>query len=226
MGKVAFFLTTGRTGTKKLAAYFGEFSPPQVAVDHQTRDARIINILANMHYHGFPVNKSINSKIHTILMNHQDNEYYINCDPLLSFALSCVDFTGFDVRFIHIERKVDDFARSMINWQFTKMKSYVAHNFVPFWQPDIWPFEHMVHLYNKVRLRNKYREVWGIKNRCFEIEFREKHPYLKIKFEELFDPKTGGHAFQRLVDFIGIEIDFCPDVFFQKENASASDFSL
>ena len=140
-------------------------------------------------------------------MNHQDNEYYINCDPLLSFALSCVDFTGFDVCFIHIERKVDDFARSMINWQFTKMKSYIAHNFIPFWQPDTW-------------------EVWRIKNRCFEIEFREKYPYLKIKFEELFDPKKGGHAFQRLVEFMGIEIVFCPDVFFQKENASASDFSL
>ena len=157
-------------------------------------------------------------------MKHKDKEYYINCDPLLSFGLSCVDFVGFDVSFVHLERKADDFVKSMINWQFTKMKSCIAHNFMPFWQPDIWPFEHIFHLFNKAYLKNKYRKVWETKNRAFEREFQKRYPYLKIKFEELFDLETGGQTFRRLIDFMGVEIQFHPSIFFSKENASVSGF--
>jgi len=226
MGKVIFFLTTGRTGTKKIAGYLQELCPPEVAVDHQTPGARFINVLANMHYHGFPAGKIITKKIQAILAKHKDKEYYINCDPLLSFGLCCVDFTELEVAFVHIQRKTDDFAKSMINWQFSKAKSYIAHNFVPFWQPGIWPFEHIVHFYNKEWMKLKYRQVWQIKNRIFEKEFRDKYPYLKVEFGELFDPKKGSYTFQRLVDFMGIEVDFLPELFFQKENASRSSFVL
>lgn len=224
MGKIVFFLTTGRAGTKKIANYLKEFCPPQVTVDHQTPEARFINVLANMHYHGFPANKIINRKIQDILVKQKDTEYYINCDPLLSFGLSCVDFTGFNVSFIHIERKAEDFARSMINWQFTKTKSFIAHNFIPFWQPDIWPFEHLLHLFNKTYLKHKYCKVWETKNGAFEMEFQDKYPYLKIRFEELFDLQKGGRAFGRIIDFIGLEIQLHPDIFFKKENASVSGF--
>ena len=167
MGKVIFFLTTGRTGTKKLAAYFKEFCPPEVAVDHQTPGARTINMLANMRYHGFSVDALINRKVQRILKQHEDTNYYINCDPLLSFGLSCVDFTGVDVRFVHIERRIKNFAKSMINWQFTKMKSLIAHNLILFWQPDVWPLEHAVHLFHRGYLKNKYSRVWRTKNKAF-----------------------------------------------------------
>jgi len=224
MGKVIFFLSTGRTGTAKLAHYLDEYCADSVKVDHQTSSSRTVNFLSNMHYYGFPVKRLINKKVHKILLQNSDKDYYINCDPLLSFGLSCVDFTGFDVCFIHIERNSVGFSRSMVNWQFTRLKSFLAHSFAPFWQPDLWPFEHIVHLFNKKYLRNKYNRIWRIKNEFFESEFKHKFPYLKITFEELFNPQKGDVIFGQLRAFMGIKIDFYPHVFFKKENISTAGF--
>ena len=224
MEKIVFILSTGRTGTKKLANYFNKFCSINVRADHQTPETRIINILSNMNYYGFSVKKMINRKVHQILRKNNDKKFYINCDPLLSFGLSCVDFKGLDVCFIHIERNPDDFSRSMVNWQFSKTKSLLAHNFVPFWQPNLWPFEHILHLFNKEYLKKKYREIWQIKNEFFEREFKNKYPYLKVKFEDLYDIEKGKQVFQQAIDFMGIKIEFNPDVFFKRENVSMASF--
>jgi hypothetical protein len=177
-----------------------------------------------MRYHGFSVDALINRKVLCILKERENTNCYINCDPLLSFGLSYVDFTGVDVRFVHIEREVEGFARSMINWQFTKTKSWIAHNLIPFWQPDVWPFEHALHLFHKGYLKNKYSRVWRTKNGVFVGEFRKKYPYLRIQFEKLFDYEKGEQTFARLVAFMGLDIAFHSSVFFDKENASVPRF--
>ncbi|HNR12656.1 MAG TPA: hypothetical protein PLG17_08570 [Thermodesulfobacteriota bacterium] len=223
MATIVFVLSTGRTGTKKLADYIVKHCDAQIAVDHQVGISQVMNMLANMRYAGFlPVQPLISHAVRRLIKSRSTGDCYINCDPLLSFCLPWVDFSGFDVRFLHIVRTDEDFARSMINWQFSRPKSFVAHNLVAFWQPGLWPLQHLMHGFDKQYLLQTYKSIWRVKNDLFESTFKEHARYLKVEFKDLYG--TEEPVFLQVVDFMGIAVDFIPDEFYQKVNASSARF--
>lgn len=222
MGTIVFLLSTGRTGTKKLAEYVQKHCHSRVAVDHQVGISPVVNMLANMRYAGIPVDPLISAAIRRMIAARASCDCYINCDPLLSFCLPWVDLADFDVRFVHIVRTDEDFARSMINWQFSRPKSFIAHNLLPFWQPGLWPLQNLLRGFDKAYLMRTYKAIWRTKNDFFETTFRDRSPYLRVGFSDLYGPGTP--VFQQVVDFMGITVDFVPEEFYQKVNASSARF--
>ncbi len=150
---------------------------------------------------------------------------YINTDPLISCGLTPRITEQYGIYLIHVVRHPLAFAQSFVNLQFSRFKSFMAHNFVPFWQPTVRPFEHVVHFYNRDYLIDKYMGVWLLKNKFFNKTYGEDVKYIPICFERLFDPLHSPTVLNRLLErmeLLPCEIDF--DFFHRKSNISTAKY--
>jgi hypothetical protein len=83
---------------------------------------------------------------------------------------------------VHIERKPEAFAESMFRLSRRRINSFVAHNFIPFWQIGLWPLENFLN----PKVKNKYMKIAEIKNKYFSQAYSSNPHYKRIWMETVF----------------------------------------
>ena len=183
MKRYLFFISCGRCGTTRIAEILRKALPSEkYAVVHQMKYSRIANVIGNLMYY-FGESERIKELLYFKIINRNRNDrHLISTDPLTAMIIpKCL--TNNPANFIiHIQRKHDVFAESMYSFSHSRFKSFVAHNFVPFWQIGVLPLENA---FNK-NIKKKYKNVSIVKNHIFWNKYKNQKNYLIINMNELF----------------------------------------
>jgi len=181
--KKLIFLSSGRCGTKRIAQILSEKLPGhRYAVVHQMRLSRLANVVGNMMYL-FGESDSIKKMLYAFIVSrYERGKCFISTDPLTSMIVPGRFAESPEVCLVQIVRDASAFADSMLSLSRSRLKSLIAHNFVPFWQPSIWPFENLL---NK-KIRGKYERVHTLKNRFFSTRFSHGPNYHRVNMGDIF----------------------------------------
>ncbi len=181
--KRLIFVSTGRCGTTRISQILREKLPESFSVVHQMRFSRLANIAAHIMLFTGESNL-LKRRLYALITAkyiHTDN--YISSDPLTAMILPDELIRSKDVHIIHVFRDAPAFALSIHRFSRTRLKSFIAHNFIPFWQPGIFPLENII----SSRILMKYENVAKIKNEYFEKKYTSNSNYKKIHMNELFN---------------------------------------
>jgi hypothetical protein len=111
------------------------------------------------------------------------------------------------LKVIHLVRDPREYVRSHINWARHRPKSFVANYLTPFWQPNAWLLKEMS--WSKwIRLNQfeRYCWIWDYKNRYIGQLQDSQIPYLRIYFEDFFGAPNPLDTFNRLLEFLNLEM--------------------
>ena len=177
------FVSTGRCGTTRISEILREKLPEDTfCTVHQMRFSRLANILGNIMF-TFKDAPGLRSRLYKWIISKYDKGCcFISTDPLTSMILPDDLVESNNVCIVHIVREADSFARSMFSFSRSRVMSFIAHNFVPFWQPGRWPIENLL----SRNALDKYREISLIKNDFFRERYSRNGHYLIVTVDELF----------------------------------------
>lgn len=103
-------------------------------------------------------------------------------DPLLSMCIPRDIFNSNEVLILHVYREEDSFAKSMYNLTRRRVFSFIAHNFVPFWQISLWPLQNLIN----PNILKQYKLIGNKKNAWLKAQFGHLRNYKTISMEEVF----------------------------------------
>ncbi len=190
--KRLIFVSTGRCGTARIAQLLREKLSDKYSVVHQMRYSRLANIIGNVMLHVGESN-SIKRLLYEFIVSRYDGRtHFVSTDPLTAMIIPDNYIFSPEVCIVHIIRDDTSFARSFFSFSRSRLISFIAHNFVPFWQPGIWPFENLL---NK-NVCKKYEKVSKIKNKYLYDNYSKNKNYLKINMSELFS----SNALQNIIN--------------------------
>jgi len=178
-GLKIIFVSTGRCGTTRIAEILQKYLPTGCTVVHQTRLSQLANVIGNIQYH-FPIGEALGNFIYKKMIPEGDN--FITLDPLSSMIVPRSVIMSENTYIIHLVRDSQEFPKSMFRLTRKKYKSFIAHNFIPLWQPYLFPLENLL---NK-KILVKYRKIDKVKNEFFEQRFSANPHYVKITMEKIF----------------------------------------
>lgn len=211
--KKIIFVSTGRCGTKRIYQILKDSVPENICVVHQMRYSRFANILGSImvssngrinlsFFYNFLIKKYIDANI-----------AFISTDPLSSIILSDDIIISPKTCIIHLERDDDSFAESMTYISKNRFPSFIAHNFVPFWQPGLYPLEN---LFNKNCLA-KYAKINAIKNKYFAERYSVNQFYKRLNYKEIFTT----NILENIVNkFLNLEVTIPDSALNTKSNES------
>lgn len=181
--KKLLFVSAGRCGTARIAEILKQYLPEEFSVQHQMPFSRLANIVGNLLYY-FGQSETIKKKLYIfIISRYAKKKHFVCTDPLTSMIIPQEYIQSPDVCIIHLTREPNAFAQSFFNHSRVKSKSFIAHNFIPFWQIGIWPFEN---LFNK-NIKKKYMKIIALKNAYFDEKYASNPYYKRIDINEVFN---------------------------------------
>ena len=201
-------ISTGRTGTIFLARLFADLYPADVASYHERGASRPIQILTHLHFsHLFP--KSGLKFTWKLLKGDEiascEKKFHIDANNFLYGLASLAPELYPNLKVIHIVRDPRTYVTSQLNFSRQKRTSFIANYLVPFWQPN--PFIIGELPLNKAlgfTRFEKYCWIWNFKNRIMEGLENSPTPYLRVRFEDLFNTNNPEELFGKITDFIGL----------------------
>ena len=142
------------------------------------------NVRGNMMWKSGGSNETVKAAILKKLHErHGGKANFISTDPLISMVIPKAIVEDHDVKLLHVVRDAEGFARSFFRLSRSRWKSFIAHNFVPFWQPTVWPMENLF----KAHIHRKYEAVWKLKNDWFEQAYSMNPNYQRVEMKALFE---------------------------------------
>ena len=199
-------VSTGRTGTIFLSRLFADLYP-DTASYHERGNSRPIQILTNMHFsHLLP--KSMVKAGWKFFKGNEietcEKPHHIDANNFLYGLASITPELYPNLKVLHIVRDPRDYVTSQLNFSRQKRTSFIGNYLVPFWQPN--PF-----LVGELPLSRafgfsrfeKYCWVWDFKNRVMSWLESSATPYLRVRFEDLFN-REPEIAFKQITDFFGL----------------------
>lgn len=184
---------------------------PQADVYHEGgENSRLINIFTNAHMAGFlpqevPVwawKQAIVGKLNSALNRKR---YYIDANNHLYAFVSQQPELFPGLRVIHIVRDPRTYVRSHINWARHRLKSFIANNLIPFWQPNPFLMKEMSFFeWVKSSKFERFVWIWDYKNRLIERISQTEVPYLRIRFEDIFHTSVPEKYFNRVLEFLDL----------------------
>ncbi len=195
------FVSTGRCGTRRLYEIFREFLPPEVfATCHQVKGSRLANVLGNiLLFTGDPLGLREWLYRAVVVSSRGDDRFRIITDPLTAMVLPDSWIRSHDVAVIHVIRDDQGFARSMVALSRSRRNSFLAHNFIPLWQPYLFPLQYFLN----PRLDRVYARINRKKNRFLNFRCRRNLYYRKVTMEVLFST----HILEKLIqEFFGSSV--------------------
>ena len=181
--KKLIFVSTGRCGTTRICELLKEKLPNEnYSVVHQMSFSRLANVMGNLLYYFWDIPSIRNFIYSAIIKKYDTKDYFISTDPLTSMLIPDDYVKSNDVFIVHIVREPSSFAKSMFNFSKQNWKSYFAHNFVPFWQPYLWPLENL----SSKSILSKYEKISVKKNNYFNNKYYMNSHYQKITMDEIF----------------------------------------
>lgn len=210
--KKLIIVSTGRCGTTRLAEILRTYSPNNFEVVHQVGISRTANVIGNLMLKCVAVNWLKKVLFNTIIPKNK--EAFITTDPLVSLVIPNEYVTSKDVAIIQLVRERESFAKSF--YQFTRLKkmSFIAHNFVPFWQPKVYLLENWL---KGEQIIQKYVKVCDYKELVFEELYSSNPHYTKISMKEAFD---NGKIIPLISEFFNYDFNIPNDEFNKKVNES------
>jgi len=201
-------ISTGRTGTIFFSRLFADLYPTLAASYHERGNSRPMQILTNLHFsHLLP--KSGLKAAWKLFKNGEveacEKQFHIDANCFLYGVAPLAPELYPNLKVLHIVRDPRSYVTSHLNFSRQKGTSYVANYFVPFWQPN--PF-----LVGELPLSKafgftrfeKYCWIWNFKNRVMEGLENSATPYLRVRFEDLFNTGNPEEAFGNITDFLGL----------------------
>ena len=181
--KKLIFVSAGRCGTTRITQILKEYLPLEFSIQHQMPFSRLANIIGNIFFYIGQSEKIKNKLYKLITSRYSRKKLFICTDPLTSMIIPREYINSEDVFIIQITREPKTFADSFFNFSRAIFKSFIAHNFIPFWQIGVWPLENLL----KSNIKEKYRKVAEIKNRYFSEKYSSNPNYLTVDMDEIFN---------------------------------------
>lgn len=161
--KKLILISTGRCGTKRISEILRSLLVDfEIEVSHQRPLSRLCNVLGNLMY--YTGNMEFLKRILFKIQLKTGKGGAVFCDPLTAMCLPKNIVENPDVFLLHVTRNDHEFAQSMFRLTRKRFASMFAHNFIPWWQPSVWPLEN---LFNP-NIIKKYERVSQLKNSYFE----------------------------------------------------------
>lgn len=172
-----YILSTGRTGTSSIAGILGRLFPEH-RVSHERAGTRILNILANMNSVGYAPRG-----LFQFFWNRafKDEEPFVEVNNFLWRASSLAGRPEQNDLIIHVVRDPRDYIESHMNISQQRLKSYLANQWVPFWQPRLQLGQRSNTVLDEV---SKFAAIWALKNSY--LDRYESTKYCLVRFEDLF----------------------------------------
>jgi hypothetical protein len=117
-----------------------------------------------------------------IISKYNKNKHFISTDPLTAMIIPKKILDLPNSYIIHIQRNHEEFAESIYNFSKKRAKSFIAHNFIPFWQLGIFPLENMLN----PNIQIQYQRTSEIKNNFFLKQYSSHKNYYRIDMIDLF----------------------------------------
>jgi len=204
--KVAFIVSSGRTGTKALAQHLGTCYANVRACHEPTPSWRLrrASNKALCGHAGLDELTDLLARSRRRLARGIAEPIYVESNPYVSGFVEAIDRVFDRPLLIHVVRDPRTFVRSSINFGAFRGLKLLANHFVPYWMPkpeyfgrpcerrfrQMSPPERMAWYWNLVnRALNRGQEVYGDR-------------YLRIRFEELF--ARDGTGMSLLTDWMGL----------------------
>ncbi len=182
--KIMIFVSTGRCGTVRLSQILKNRLPENFTVLHQTKISRLANIIGNILYYTRSDFNFIKKIIFRNLLKHNKSDFLINTDPLIAMMIPDDMIKSENVCIIHIYRKSADFAKSFYKFSRLKKKSFIAHNFIPFWQINIFPLQNWI---SGEKIIKRYEKTADIKNAWFIKKYKSNKHFDTVDMKTMFD---------------------------------------
>jgi hypothetical protein len=212
-GKIMIFVSTGRCGTLRLSEILAEHLPEEFTVRHQMKLSRISNVIGNLSYYfggGHRLKKTIYGKI----LQRKKTTHFINSDPLTAMVIPDDLIRSPLVAIIHIRRKDSEFAESFFRFSRKRAFSFIAHNFIPFWQLNIFPLQNLI---LGKRMPKQYAKTARIKNKWFKQQYGDNKFFRSVDMKELFKP---GYIEILIKEFFETDIEIRPEALAKRSNIS------
>lgn len=210
--KALIFVSPGRCGTTRIAEILKERLPQEkFAVTHQMPFSRLANIVGNLMYH-FGQSEKIKEILYNFIVSRYINgKHFITTDPLTAMVIPQKWVASDKVCIVQITREPDSFAKSFYCFSRKNPKSFIAHNFVPFWQIGVLPLENLFGSGIKI----KYEKLSKKKESFFDTLYAKNPNYIKIDIKKMFNTDFIAELINR---FFYIPIKVEPDELSIKSN--------
>jgi hypothetical protein len=180
--KKLIFVSTGRCGTRRIAQILRKYLPEEFAVVHQMPFSRLANVAGNLFFYLGSSEKIKHLLYNFIVAKHCQGKHFICSDPLTSMVIPKDYIDSTDVCIVQIERSPEAFADSFFKLSRRRINSFLAHNFIPFWQIGIWPLENCLNR----RIKRKYLKIAVLKNKKFAEAYSTNPNYVRINMAQIF----------------------------------------
>ena len=212
--KQLLFVSCGRCGTVRLAQLLREKLPTaKYTVVHQMKYSRVANVLGNIAYYVEGVDWLKEKLYRSIISRYGKDKHFVSTDPLTAMIIPESMLNHRDTFIVHVQRDHDEFACSMVRLSRKRLKSWIAHNLIPFWQPGIFPLENQL----RSNIYSKYRQVSVVKNHYFSDCYGELDNYCHVDMQDLF---SAGRLEVLLKETIGESISISKEELSKKSNES------
>jgi hypothetical protein len=201
-------ISTGRTGTIFFSRLFADLYPADVASYHERGASRPIQILTNMHFARLLPKSGLKAAWKILKGNEIKTcakPFHIDANCFLYGLAPLAPELYPNLKVIHIVRDPRAYVTSHLNFSRQKRTSFIANYLTPFWQPN--PFlmgEIPLHKMASFTRFEKYCWIWDFKNRIMEALENTATPYLRVRFEDLFNTHDPESVFRTITDFIGL----------------------
>ncbi|NNF01577.1 MAG: hypothetical protein HKN22_02745, partial [Bacteroidia bacterium] len=183
------------------------------SVEHQVYGSRLYNVIGNIMYHTIEIEAIKEWMFGNLLKKYANKEFFISTDPLTAMIIPRRYIQSENCAIVHIERDAVEFANSIFKLSRKKNASYIAHNFIPFWQPYLWPLENMM----SGSILKKYAVISERKNEYFKNAYSECGSFQSIEFVDLFE----GETVKKLInDWFKTDIDISTERLQVKSNVT------
>jgi len=211
--KSLILVSTGRCGTKRISEMLTVLLKDKgIEVNHQRPFSRISNVLGNIMFYIGSIDL-VKRLLFGIQFKRGKNGN-IFTDPLTAMCLPGNIVADHEVHIIHIHRDDKAFAQSMYRLTRSRTASLFAHNFIPFWQPYLWPLENFIN----PNIRLKYEKMNQLKNKWFEARYKSNPNYRMVEMQTIFKE---GFLNDLIKDIFELEINANQEILNIKSNQSS-----
>jgi hypothetical protein len=193
--KRIIFVSTGRCGTKRLSEIL-KGKNIHAEVLHQVPYSRLANVAGNILYYTKDSQLIKKKLFYSLFYKYSSKKIFICSDPLTSMIIPDEIIKNPGTMIVHVVRNEKEFADSFFKISRKRPKSFLAHNFIPFWQLGVLPLENIL---NK-KIKYKYIQVCQIKNSFFSKKYSSNPNYIKIDMPNLFQKKNLADLINNFLD--------------------------
>ena len=209
--KKIIFVSTGRCGTKRIFEIIKDKSSNFECI-HQISLSRPANVIGNVMFVLGSWELAKQKIYNSIIKKYSTKKNFVCSDPLTAMVIPKKMIMDSNTMIVHILRPKREFATSFFKISRRRLKSFIAHNFIPFWQIGILPLENLL---NK-KIYSKYVKLCDIKNQYFVEQYSINPNFKTVTMEDIF---KGSFIEDTVNSFFNDDIQISKNELLKKSNS-------